>query len=92
MDNYDLADPGAGKDKGGSNMKKRLLSVILVLVLAVGLLPAAGLADGRHSDSDGRYSGDVTGGYIYYDKDTGDVIDCDSTVTSVEIPDEFIIA
>ena len=64
-------------------MKKRILSLLLVLMMVVSLVPTAALAD--KSDTDVEYA--VTGGNIYFDKSTGTITDCDYRVTEAIIPD-----
>lgn len=64
-------------------MKKRILSLLLVLLMVVSLVPTAVLAD--RSDTDIAYP--VTGGNIYFDKSTGTITDCDYRVTEAIIPD-----
>ncbi len=64
-------------------MKKRILSLLLVLMMVVSLVPTAALAD--KSDTDVEYA--VTNGNIYFDKSTGTITDCDYRVTEAIIPD-----
>ncbi|MBR2831456.1 MAG: S-layer homology domain-containing protein [Oscillospiraceae bacterium] len=64
-------------------MKKRVISILLALVLCVGLLPAAALG-GSHASSDIAYA--VTGGSIWFDPSTGEIVDCDEKVTGAVIP------
>ena len=64
-------------------MKKRIIGILLALVLCVGLLPAAALG-GSHTDTDIAYA--VTGGNIYFRPSTGEIVDCDDTVTKAVIP------
>ena len=64
-------------------MKKRILSLLLVLLMVVSLVPTAALAD--RSNTDIAYP--VTGGNIYFDKSTGTITDCDYRVTEAIIPD-----
>ena len=64
-------------------MKKRVLSLLLVLLMVVTLVPTAALAD---SDTV-KYA--VEGGNIYFDKATGTITDCDSSVTEAVIPEEI---
>ena len=66
-------------------MKKRILSLLLVLLMVASLVPTAVLAD--KSDTDVEYA--VTGGNIYFDKATGTITDCDETVTEADIPAEI---
>ena len=65
-------------------MKKRILSLLLVLLMVVSLVPTAALAD--KSDTDVAYA--VTSGNIYFDKSTGTITDCDYRVTEAVIPTE----
>ena len=60
-------------------MKKRLLSLLLVLALALSLMPAALAAD--------PVSYAVDGGNIYFDPSTGLITGCDESVTRAAIPD-----
>ena len=66
-------------------MKKRILSLLLVLLMVVSLVPTAALAD--KSDTDVAYV--VTGGNIYFNKATGTITDCDWNVTGAVIPNEI---
>ena len=66
-------------------MKKRILSLLLVLLMVVSLVPTAALA--YKSDTDVEYA--VTGGNIYFDKSTGTITDCDYRVTEAVIPNEI---
>ena len=56
-------------------MKKRILSLLLVLLMVVSLVPVAALAE------DDVVAYEVTGGNIYFDKTTGTVTSCDPEVT-----------
>ena len=69
------------------DMKKRLLSILLALSLALALLPGTALALSMKDDDDVAYP--VTGGNIYFDKATGRVTGCDQTVTAADIPSEI---
>lgn len=64
-------------------MKKRILSMLLVLLMVVSLVPTAALA--YKSDTDVAYA--VTGGNIYFDKSTGTITYCDSSVKEAIIPE-----
>ena len=64
-------------------MKKRVLSLLLVLMMVVSLVPTAALA--YKSDTDVEYA--VTDGNIYFDKSTGTITYCDYRVTEAIIPD-----
>lgn len=66
-------------------MKKRILSLLLVLMMVVSLVPTAALAD--KSSTDIAYP--VTDGNIYFDQATGTITDCDSSVTEAVIPEEI---
>ena len=103
-------------------MKKRILSMLLVIVMIVTLIPAYAVSDTRPSreerttdeseeqaatesganadtasmlktaaysasSSDIKY--EVEGGYIYFNKSTGAITDCDSAVTKAVIPSEI---
>ncbi len=65
-------------------MKKRILSILLVLVMVVSLVPTAALA---YSTTDVKHA--VTGGYIYFDKRTGEITGCDESVTEAVIPSKI---
>ena len=65
------------------DMKKRLLSILLALSLALVLLPGTALA------ADDVVTYPVTGGNLYFDKTTGTVTDCDGSVTAAVIPSEI---
>ena len=65
-------------------MKKRILSLLLVLLMVVTLMPTAALAK---SSTDIAYP--VTGGNIYFDKAKGTITDCDKSVTEAVIPTEI---
>ncbi len=60
---------------------KRVLSTLLAVVLLIGLLPTNILA------ADIAYA--VEGGNIYFDAATGTITDCDTSVTSVNIPEKI---
>ncbi len=64
-------------------MKKKVVSLILVLCMAVSLLPVSALAD--KDSGDVAYS--VDDGNIWFDRDAGMITDCDESVTSANIPD-----
>ena len=64
-------------------MKKRILSLLLVLLMVVSLIPTSALAE----DNIVPYK--VTGGNIYFDKSTGTITGCDSEVTEANIPSEI---
>ena len=64
-------------------MKKRILSLLLVLLMVVTLVPTAALA--ARGDNDIAYP--VTGGNIYFDKSTGTITYCDSSVKEAIIPE-----
>lgn len=63
-------------------MKRRILSVLLVLMMLFTIMPTAALAE--KSSTDVAYT--VEGGDIYFDTSTGTITDCDSTVTKAIIP------
>ena len=63
-------------------MKRRILSMLLVLMMLLSIMPTAALAD--KSSTDVAYK--VEGGNIYFDKSTGTITDCDETVTEAIIP------
>lgn len=64
-------------------MKKRILSLMLVLLMVVTLVPTAAMAE------DDVVAYEVTGGNIYFDKTTGTVTSCDPEVTEANIPSEI---
>ena len=66
-------------------MKKRVLSLLLVLLMVMSLVPMSALAD--RSNTDVAYA--VEGGNIYFDKTRGIITDCDQSVTEVIIPTEI---
>lgn len=66
-------------------MKKRVLSLLLVVLMVVSLVPISALAD--KSNTDVAYA--VEGGNIYFDKATGTITDCDYRVTEAIIPAEI---
>ncbi len=63
-------------------MKRRILSMLLVLMMLLTIMPTAALAD--KSSTDVAYK--VECGNIYFDKSTGTITDCDETVTEAIIP------
>ena len=66
-------------------MKKRVLSLLLVLLMVMSLVPMSALAD--KSNTDVAYA--VEGGNIYFDKAKGTITDCDYRVTEAIIPAEI---
>ena len=64
-------------------MKKRILSMLLVLLMVVTLVPIAALADGN------VVAYEVTGGKIYFDKSTGAITNSDAKVKVVDIPSKI---
>ena len=66
-------------------MKKRVLSLLLVLLMVVSLVPISALAD--KSNTDVAYA--VERGNIYFNKATGTITDCDESVTKAIIPAEI---
>ena len=66
-------------------MKKRVLSLLLVLLMVVSLVPISALAD--RSNTDVAYA--VERGNIYFDKAKGTITDCDGSVTKASIPAEI---
>ena len=66
-------------------MKKRVLSLLLVLMMIASLVPTAAMA--YKSDTDVAYA--VTGGNIYFNESTGTITDCDTSVTEAIIPSEI---
>ncbi len=66
-------------------MKKRVLSLLLVLLMVVSLVPMSALAD--KSNTDVAYA--VERGNIYFDKAKGTITDCDGSVTKASIPAEI---
>ena len=66
---------------------KRIVSFLLTLALICSVFPAMTLTSGAYSETDVAYP--VEGGNIYFDKETGTITDCDSSVTSADIPAEI---
>ena len=66
-------------------MKKRVLSLLLVLLMVMSLVPMSALAD--RSNTDVAYA--VEGGNIYFNKSMGTITDCDRYVTKAIIPDKI---
>lgn len=64
-------------------MNKRFVVAIVVLLFALSLLPTEVHADSR-TESDVIYP--VTGGNLYFRESTGEIVNCDISVTSAEIP------
>ena len=64
-------------------MKKRVLSLLLVLLMVVTLVPMSALA------ANDVVTYKVTGGYLYFDRSTGAIVGCDNTVTEAVIPNEI---
>ena len=64
-------------------MKKRILSLLLVMLMVVSLVPTAALAE----NSIVAY--EVTSGNIYFDSKHGKITDCDESVTIANIPSEI---
>ena len=61
-------------------MKKRVLSLLLVLLMIMSLVPTSAFA----ANDVVPYG--VTGGDLYFDRSTGEIVDCDETVTEAAIP------
>lgn len=61
-------------------MKKRILSLLLVLLMAMTLVP---MSAGAENASEAVDSG------IYFDKSTGTVTGCDDNITELNIPEEI---
>ena len=61
-------------------MKKRVLSLLLVMLMIMSLVPTSAFA----ANDVVPYG--VTGGYLYFDRSTGEIVDCDETVTEAAIP------
>ena len=68
-------------------MRYKFLSITLVLALLLSMLPAGVLTASAYSETDITYP--VEGGNIYFDKASGTITDCDSSVTSADIPAEI---
>ena len=66
-------------------MKKRILSLLLVLMMIVSLVPMSAMA--ATSSTDVAYA--VTGGNIYFNESTGTITACDGFVTEATIPSEI---
>ena len=67
-------------------MRKRVFSVLLALVLCIGFLPAAASAE-QHTDTDVAYP--VEGGSLWFRPETGEIVECEKTVTEAVIPAEI---
>lgn len=73
-------------------MKKRVLSICLALCIVVTLLPGTALAEGKTAETQLYASGEpyaVEGGNIYFDPSSGTIVDCDTSVTHADIPNEI---
>ena len=66
-------------------MKKRILSLLLVLLMVASLVPTAVLA--ARGDNDIAYP--VTNGNIYFDSYFKQITDCDKSVTVADIPKQI---
>lgn len=64
-------------------MKRRIWAAAMAFVLTLSLIPETALA-GWHLDSDIAYP--VTGGNLYIRPSSGEIVDCDWTVTRADIP------
>ncbi len=64
-------------------MKKRVLSLLLVLLMVVTLMPVSALAAGD------VVAYEVAGGNIYFNKATRTITDCDESVTRAHIPEKI---
>jgi hypothetical protein len=62
-------------------MKKRILSLLLAILMVITVVPTISLADSNIVE----YA--VTGGNLYFDKSTGTITDCDTSVTEAIIPE-----
>lgn len=68
-------------------MKKRWISVCLMLVLLLSSLPASVSSARMVAAADAAYP--VEGGNIYFEKTTGTVTGCDDSVTAAVIPEQI---
>ena len=65
-------------------MKKRILSLLLAFIVLCGLLPLSSVSVRAYSETDIAYP--VEGGNLYFDKSSGTITDCDTSVISANIP------
>ncbi len=65
-------------------MKKRTLSILLIMAMLLGLMPMSVFA---YAETDVAYP--VEGGNIYFDMETGTITDSDEGVTVADIPPEI---
>ena len=64
-------------------MKKRILSMLLVVLMVMTLVPVSASA------ANDVVTYKVTGGYLHFDRSTGAIVGCDTTVTEAVIPNEI---
>ena len=66
--------------------KRKLLAVVtaVFMALTVCMIPADSVS--AESNTDVKWTDGITGGAIYFDKSTGAITSCDSTVTAAVIP------
>lgn len=71
-------------------MKKRILSLLLAMLMIMTLVPAVASADKIPGDKAYKVVGDSQyGNFIYYNPDTGEITDCEKSVTEAVIPEEI---
>lgn len=68
-------------------MKNRFVSVLLAIALICAFLPVGILHADVESPTDVTYP--VEGGYLYFDKATGTIMDCGYGVTKANIPSKI---
>ena len=68
--------------------KRKIISLLLsvAMLLTLVAIPATSFA-GEHDETDIAY--EVTGGNIYFDENTGTIVDCDLEVTAAQIPKDI---
>ena len=67
-------------------MKRRVLSMLLCVAMALSLLPMSALAA---DDSNWIEVAGIVGGKIDFDESTGTIVECEQTVTKADIPQEI---
>lgn len=67
-------------------MYKRIVSLCICILMLVNMMPAITYASESVTV---KWNDGVTGGAIYFDPSTGTIIDCDESVTKVNIPEKI---
>ena len=67
-------------------MKRRVLSMLLCLAMALSLLPMSALAA---DTSDWIEVDGIVGGKVDFDESTGMIVECEHTVTKADIPQKI---